>query len=160
MTAPELYGLYAITPDCANGERLLADVEAALLGGCRIVQYRDKLSNMAERAARARALHPVQHHDLDKAADVQRGRGGVEADVARHNARRRRRIQLGRVGDLMDVAARLEGLQEVGLEILVAHGGSVSRDAGGRHGSLRAGVGGAWVRWPLVRSRGGNTGRW
>jgi hypothetical protein len=34
-------------------------------------------------------------------------------------------------------------LQEVGLEILVAHGGSVSRDAGGRHGSLRAGEGAA-----------------
>ncbi len=59
MTAPELYGLYAITPDCANGERLLADVEAALLGGCRIVQYRDKLSNMAERVARARALQSL-----------------------------------------------------------------------------------------------------
>lgn len=52
----KLRGLYAITPDLADGTRLLADVEAALAGGCRIVQYRDKLSVMPERVARAQAL--------------------------------------------------------------------------------------------------------
>src|SRR5574343_244249 len=56
MARPELRGLYAITPDLADGTRLLADVEAALAGGCRIVQYRDKLSVMPERVARAQAL--------------------------------------------------------------------------------------------------------
>ena len=60
MANPEqlarLRGLYAVTPERANGGALLADVEAALAGGCRVVQLRDKLSPMAERLARARAL--------------------------------------------------------------------------------------------------------
>lgn len=55
----KLRGLYAVTPDCADGARLLADVEAALAGGCRIVQYRDKLSAMPEQVARARALRAL-----------------------------------------------------------------------------------------------------
>lgn len=55
----KLRGLYAVTPDCADGTRLLADVEAALAGGCRIVQYRDKLSLMSEQVARAQALRDL-----------------------------------------------------------------------------------------------------
>ena len=51
-----LRGLYAITPETPDGARLLADVEAALAGGCRIVQYRDKTSPPPERVARAHAL--------------------------------------------------------------------------------------------------------
>jgi thiamine-phosphate pyrophosphorylase len=57
--ANKLRGLYAITPECTDGARLLADVEAALAGGCRIVQYRDKQSAMPERVARARALRDL-----------------------------------------------------------------------------------------------------
>lgn len=49
-------GLYAITPDEPDTARLLAGVEAALAGGCRWLQYRDKLSSPAERRARASAL--------------------------------------------------------------------------------------------------------
>jgi len=52
----KLRGLYAITPESPDGTRLLADVEAALAGGCRIVQYRDKTSLAPERVARAQAL--------------------------------------------------------------------------------------------------------
>ena len=51
-----LRGLYAITPENPDGTRLLADVEAALAGGCRLVQYRDKTSPAPERVARAQAL--------------------------------------------------------------------------------------------------------
>jgi len=51
-----LRGLYAITPENPDGARLMADVEAALAGGCRIVQYRDKTSPAPERVARAHAL--------------------------------------------------------------------------------------------------------
>jgi thiamine-phosphate pyrophosphorylase len=51
-----LCGLYAITPENPDGARLLADVEAALAGGCRLVQYRDKTSQAPERVARAQAL--------------------------------------------------------------------------------------------------------
>lgn len=53
---PKLRGLYAVTPEQADGARLLSDVEAALSGGCRLVQFRDKTSSMPERVARARAL--------------------------------------------------------------------------------------------------------
>ena len=55
----KLRGLYAITPECADGNVLLAQVEAALSGGCRIVQYRDKISAMPEQVARARALREL-----------------------------------------------------------------------------------------------------
>jgi len=55
----KLRGLYAITPECQDGQTLLRNVEAALLGGCRIVQYRDKLSTMPERVLRARALRDL-----------------------------------------------------------------------------------------------------
>jgi thiamine-phosphate pyrophosphorylase len=51
-----LRGLYAVTPERADGARLLAEVEAALRGGCRLLQFRDKESSMPERVARARAL--------------------------------------------------------------------------------------------------------
>ena len=51
-----LHGLYAVTPENADGARLLADVGAALAGGCRLVQYRDKSSPAPERVARAQAL--------------------------------------------------------------------------------------------------------
>lgn len=56
MNKTELRGLYAITPEQADGERLLAEVTAVLVGGCRLVQYRDKLSAMPEKLARASAL--------------------------------------------------------------------------------------------------------
>lgn len=56
---PELRGLYAVTPERSERSHLLADVEAALVGGCRIVQYRDKTSPMAERVARAHALRAL-----------------------------------------------------------------------------------------------------
>ena len=58
MTA-RLRGLYAITPEYADGSVMLADVEAALAGGCRLVQFRDKLSDAPERVVRARALRDL-----------------------------------------------------------------------------------------------------
>lgn len=57
--ASKLRGLYAVTPDCADFARLHAGVEAALAGGCRLVQFRDKDSAMPERVARARALREL-----------------------------------------------------------------------------------------------------
>ena len=57
--ANKLRGLYAITPEYTDGTRLLADVEAALTGGCRILQYRDKTSAMPESVSRARALREL-----------------------------------------------------------------------------------------------------
>lgn len=63
---PELRGLYAITPEHEDGARVLRDVEAALVGGCRIVQYRDKTSAMPERIARARALRELTRRHTAK----------------------------------------------------------------------------------------------
>ncbi len=55
----ELRGLYAVTPERRDTMRLLTEVEAALTGGCRLVQYRDKCSTMAERVSRAHALRAL-----------------------------------------------------------------------------------------------------
>lgn len=59
MSQNKLRGLYAVTPDLANGTRLLEQVEAVLSGGCRILQYRDKISDKPEQLARAKALRAL-----------------------------------------------------------------------------------------------------
>ena len=48
--------LYAITPDLADTSRLLTLTGAALAAGATMLQYRDKISPMAEKLRRARAL--------------------------------------------------------------------------------------------------------
>lgn len=57
--ATELRGLYAITPETSEAAVLFAGVEAALSGGCRLLQFRDKHSPMAERLARGRVLRQL-----------------------------------------------------------------------------------------------------
>ena len=52
-------GLYAITPDEQDTERLLAKVEAALQGGIGVLQYRNKLANHKQQTQQARALLPL-----------------------------------------------------------------------------------------------------
>jgi thiamine-phosphate pyrophosphorylase len=49
-------GLYAITPETADTERLLMQVEAALAGGVAAVQYRDKSGDVARRHEQASEL--------------------------------------------------------------------------------------------------------
>jgi thiamine-phosphate pyrophosphorylase len=51
-----LRGLYAITPDSADSERLLQRVPAVLQAGPAALQYRNKLAGAAQRRAEARAL--------------------------------------------------------------------------------------------------------
>lgn len=59
MTAP-LRGLYAITDSTLLAEgRLLPYVEAALRGGVRVLQYRDKSTDTARRLAEASALRDL-----------------------------------------------------------------------------------------------------
>lgn len=50
---PRVAGLYAITPDLADTDRLAALVEAAIAGGARTVQYRNKVADAALRSAQA-----------------------------------------------------------------------------------------------------------
>jgi len=52
----KLRGLYAITPDGLHGRKLLDLAEAALRGGARILQYRDKSTDSNRRLADARDL--------------------------------------------------------------------------------------------------------
>jgi thiamine-phosphate pyrophosphorylase len=49
-------GIYAITPETADTEKLLAQVEAALQGGVAAVQYRDKSGDVARRHEQASEL--------------------------------------------------------------------------------------------------------
>jgi len=56
LRGPELRGLYAITPDDNLTPRLSALVAAALDGGVRLVQYRNKLANPALRRSQAGEL--------------------------------------------------------------------------------------------------------
>ena len=54
---PSLKGLYAITPSGAyEPEQLLQKVKQAILGGARVIQYRDKDSNHQRKEKGARAL--------------------------------------------------------------------------------------------------------
>lgn len=54
-----LTGLYAITPDWADSERLLTVTEAILQAGCRWLQYRNKTAPPALRQAQAWALRAL-----------------------------------------------------------------------------------------------------
>jgi thiamine-phosphate pyrophosphorylase len=49
-------GLYAVTPDLADTDALLVQVDAALAGGTRIVQYRNKTGGDTLKLEQARAL--------------------------------------------------------------------------------------------------------
>ncbi|NOX08845.1 MAG: thiamine phosphate synthase [Gammaproteobacteria bacterium] len=60
-------GLYAITPTSINNtERLLYQVEQAILGGAALIQYRNKDNNPRHKEKEARALLDLchQHHRL------------------------------------------------------------------------------------------------
>ncbi|MGH8640187.1 MAG: thiamine phosphate synthase, partial [Burkholderiales bacterium] len=53
---PRVAGLYAVTPDIDDTPALLAKVEAALAGGVRWLQYRNKTASPALRLVQGRAL--------------------------------------------------------------------------------------------------------
>ena len=62
MKHPPLHGLYAITDShLTSGDRLLERVRAALRGGARWIQYRDKSTDAPRRLAEARALAELCH---------------------------------------------------------------------------------------------------
>ena len=56
MKAKNIKGLYAITPDMADTEKLYEMVEASLKGGASMVQYRNKAASHTLRIKQARAL--------------------------------------------------------------------------------------------------------
>lgn len=54
--AARVHGLYAITPDIADTADLVTRVDAAIAGGVRLVQYRNKCAAPALKLEQARAL--------------------------------------------------------------------------------------------------------
>jgi thiamine-phosphate pyrophosphorylase len=92
-------GLYAITPDEPDTERLLALVQAALNGGAAVVQYRNKAADTAlrheqalalQRICRAAGVPLIVNDDLEIAVAVDADGlhlGGEDGDLAA--ARRR-----------------------------------------------------------------------
>lgn len=60
--AYSINGLYAITPDIADTDLLLAKVEAALRGGVNMLQYRNKTANHKLQTQQARELLPLCRH--------------------------------------------------------------------------------------------------
>lgn len=62
--AARIRGLYAITPELGDRIDWLERCVAAVVGGARVVQYRDKRSSRNERVLRARALRRIcRAHD-------------------------------------------------------------------------------------------------
>ena len=60
MKHPAIHGLYAITdPALIPDRQLLPAAEAALRGGARLLQYRDKTATTAQRRHRASQLQPL-----------------------------------------------------------------------------------------------------
>lgn len=92
-------GLYAITDSRLIGERLVESVEAAILGGAVVVQYRDKSDDHAQRVDEASALQQlcrshnvlfIVNDDLELAAQI--GADGLHIgreDNSLHEARQR-----------------------------------------------------------------------
>ena len=60
-------------------------------------------------------LQPVQQHDRQQRADMQRRRGAVEADIGGDGRRTRQRIQRLGLRHLMDEAALGKNVEKIGL---------------------------------------------
>ncbi len=62
---PHISGLYAITPDTADTAQMCSMVEAAIAGGARIVQYRNKTADSKLRITQSQALLKIcRQHDV------------------------------------------------------------------------------------------------
>ena len=59
MSERRIYGLYAVTPDEPDTGRLTALVEAALEGGARLLQYRNKIAGRELRLEQAERLRQI-----------------------------------------------------------------------------------------------------
>lgn len=59
ISLSRIKGLYGITPDSTDTEDLLQRTRQALVGGMRVLQYRNKIADSALRLLQARALHSL-----------------------------------------------------------------------------------------------------
>ncbi len=56
FNSAKIHGLYAITPDLEDTDQLCKMVEESILGGARVIQYRNKVAKNAHRITQAQAL--------------------------------------------------------------------------------------------------------
>lgn len=86
-------GLYAVTPDAADTGRLVEQVHAAIEGGARLVQYRNKVAAHALKLEQARALKTLcasrgvalivnDHIDIARAVGAEGAHLGAEEGPA------------------------------------------------------------------------------
>ena len=61
-----------------------------------------------------RLLQPAQQHDRHQIADMQRRRRRIEPHIGRHHLPPRQRIEPAGIGDLMNIAALVEQLEQGG----------------------------------------------
>jgi hypothetical protein len=92
--------------DGADGARLV------LAGG--VAHPRRAAAHQRDRLV-ARLLQPVEHHDGEEIADVQRRRRAVVADVGDGLALGGERVETREIRALVDEAALVERVEEVGL---------------------------------------------
>ena len=59
FNSAKIHGLYAITPDLENTDQLCRMVEASILGGANVIQYRNKVAKDTQRIVQARALQAI-----------------------------------------------------------------------------------------------------
>jgi len=67
INSAKIHGLYAITPDIEDTDQLCKMVEACILGGASVIQYRNKVATHLQRITQAQALLAVcksQHTPL------------------------------------------------------------------------------------------------
>ena len=94
FNSAKIHGLYAITPDSENTDQLCKMVEASILGGARVIQYRNKVAHQPLLKSQASALlaicrkHEVpliinDHIELCLALDADGVHiGGDDGDIA------------------------------------------------------------------------------
>ena len=80
----------------------------------RVADPRGAPAHQHDRASGARPLQPVQHHDRNEAADMERGRRAVVAHIGREPSLPGRGVDAGKVGGLVDEAALGERAEEIG----------------------------------------------
>ena len=103
--AGRLTGLYAITPDLADTDDLVARVEAAAIGGASAIQYRNKTADAALRLRQAEALARV--------AKTQRVLLVINDDPALCVAVGADGVHVGREDGGVEAARRVVGLERI-----------------------------------------------
>lgn len=126
-----IHGLYAVTPDCADTARLQALVQAALQGGARWLQYRNKRADTALRLAQARALRGL--------CDTHGARLIINDDVDTALAVRADGVHLG--GDDLPLEAARERLGAHGVIGISCYGDLARARAAARGGADYAAFG-------------------